>query len=300
MKRALVLAAVMAAGSLSLAAAGPGNQPPPSGAKVVELQKLKDNLYLLTGGGGNSLFLVTDLGVVLVDSKLAGWGQPILDKIRTVTPKPVTTIINTHSHGDHTGSNEFFPVSVEIVAQDNTRLNMDKMEAFKGARVNFLPKLMFREKMTLGGGKDRIDLFYFGPGHTGGDAWVVFPALRIMHVGDLMGGRQLPAIDFENGGSGLAYPDTLAKAAAAIKNVDTIIAGHGAPEPMKDLEQYIQLTRDFRDAVVSGYNHGMAISAIAEGWKVPERSRDFTAPADRVAANVRTIVAELTKPQPQP
>ena len=266
----------------------------------MELQKLKDNLYLLTGGGGNSVFLVTELGVVLVDSKLAGWGQAILDRIRTVTPKPVTTIINTHAHGDHTGSNEFFPTSVEIVAQDNTRLSMDKMEVFKGAKVNFLPKLMFREKMTLGSGKDRIDLFYFGPGHTGGDAWVVFPALRIMHVGDLLGGKQLPAIDFENGGSGLAYPDTLAKAAAAIKNVDTMVPGHGAPAPIKDLQQYVQLTRDFRDSVVSGYNHGMSISAIADGWKVPETSRDFTAPADRVKANVHAIVAELTRSQPQP
>jgi glyoxylase-like metal-dependent hydrolase (beta-lactamase superfamily II) len=299
-KRVFVLAAVVAAGSLSLATAGSRGQAAPSGPTVVELQKLKDNLYLLTGGGGNSVFLVTELGVVLVDSKLAGSGKAILDTIRTVTPKPVTTIINTHSHGDHTGSNEFFPTSVEIVAQENTRLSMDRMEAFKGVKVNFLPKLMFREKMTLGSGKDRIDLFYFGPGHTGGDAWVVFPALRIMHVGDLIGDRQLPAIDFENGGSGLGYPDTLAKAAAAIKNVDTIVPGHGAPAPVKDLEQYAQLTRDFRDAVVSGYNHGLSISTIADGWKVAERSRDFTAPADRVRANVRTIVAELTKPQPQP
>lgn len=299
MKRAFVLAAVMVVGGLSLLTAGSRDQPPPPGPKVMEMQKLKDNLYLLTGGGGNSVFLVTELGVVLVDSKLAGWGQSILDKIRTVTPKPVTTIINTHSHGDHTGSNEFFPTSVEIIAQDNTRLSMDKMEAFKGAKVNFLPKLMFREKMTLGSGKDRIDLFYFGPAHTGGDAWVVFPALRIMYVGDLVGGRQLPAIDFADGGSGLAYPDTLAKAAAAIKNVDTIVPGHGAPAPMRDLQEYVQLTRDFRDAVVSGYNHGMSISGIADGWKIPERSRDFTAPADRVKANVQTIVAELTKPQPQ-
>ncbi|MEO8257893.1 MAG: MBL fold metallo-hydrolase [Acidobacteriota bacterium] len=300
MKRALVLAAVMVIGGLSLLTAGSQDRPPSPGPKVVELQKLKDNLYLLTGGGGNSLFLVTELGVVLVDTKLAGWGQSVLDKIRTVTPKAVATIINTHAHGDHTGSNEFFPTSVEIIAQDNTRLNMDRMEAFKGVKVNFLPKLMFREKMTLGSGKDRIDLFYFGPGHTGGDAWVVFPTLRIMHAGDLIGGRQLPAIDLDNGGSGLAYPETLAKAAAAIKNVDTIVPGHGAPAPFKDLQDYVQLTRNFRDAVVSGYNHGMSISAIADGWKVPETSRDFTAPPDRVRANVQAIVAELTKSQPQP
>ena len=155
MTRVWVLTALVAAGAASLQVTGLSGQAPAEGPKVVELQKLKDNLYLLTGGGGNTAVFVTDLGVVLVDTKLAGWGQPILDKIKSVTNKPVTTIINTHAHGDHTGSNEFFPTSVEIVAQQNTRLNMDRQEAFKGLKVNYLPKLMFKEKMTLGGGKDR-------------------------------------------------------------------------------------------------------------------------------------------------
>ena len=153
MTRVWVLTALIAAGAASLQIAGLSGQAPADGAKVVELQKLKDNLYLLTGGGGNSAVFVTDLGVVLVDTKLAGWGQPILDKIKSVTNKPVTTIINTHAHADHTGSNEFFPTSVEIVAQQNTRLNMDRQEAFKGLKVNYLPKLMFKDKMTLGGEK---------------------------------------------------------------------------------------------------------------------------------------------------
>ena len=295
MKRAFVFGALMAFGSLSLLAGDPG-QLPPSAPKVLQLQKLRDNLYVLTGGGGNSLFLVTDLGVVLVDTKAAGWGQAVLDTIRTVTKLPVTTIINTHSHQDQTGGNDFFPTSVEIIAQDNTRLTMDKMDAFKGVRVNFLPKLMFRETMTIGSGKDRIDLYYFGPGHTGGDAWVVFPAQRVMHAGGLIVVGQLPVVDLDSGGSGLAYPDTLAKAAAAIKNVETIVPGDGAPVAMKDLQEYERFTRDFRDAVVSGYHHGLSISEVAEAWRLPERYRDFTAPQDRVKANVQAIFAELTRP----
>ena len=293
-KRAFVFGALMVLGSLSLAA-GPG-QLPASGPRVLQLQKLRDNLYLLTGGGGNSLFLVTDLGVVLVDTKATGWGQAVLDKIRAVTTQPVTTIINTHSHQDHTGGNDFFPTSVEIIAQDNTRLNMDKMDAFKGVKVNFLPKLMFRETMTIGSGKDRIDVYYFGPGHTGGDAWVAFPSQRVMHAGDLIAVKQLPVIDLDSGGSGLAYPDTLAKAAAAIKNIETIVPGNGAPLAMKDLHEYERFTRDFRDAVVSAYHHGLSVSEAAEAWRLPDRYRDFTAPQDRVKANVQAIFAELTRP----
>jgi cyclase len=295
MKRAGVLSALIAVGALSLTAAGSQRPAQRAGARVVEIQKLKDNLYVLTGGGGNSAAFVTDLGVVLVDTKLAGWGQPMLDKIRTVTTKPVTTIINTHAHADNTGGNEFFPTSVEIIAQENTRLNMDKMEVFKGPKVNFLPKLMFKDKMTIGSGKERIDLYYFGAGHTGGDSWVVFPALRLMHAGDMIETRQPPIIDAPSGGSGLAYPTSLAKAAAGIKNVDTIITGHGPMLGMKDLEEYAAFNKDFRDAVVSGYNHGLGLSEVAAAWKIPDRYRDYTAPPDRVTANVQAIFAELTR-----
>ena len=296
MKRAGVLSALIVVGALSLAAVTQGQ--PPTGPKVVELQKVKDNLYLLSGGGGNSAAFITDLGVVLVDTKLAGWGQPLLDKLKTVTTKPVTTIINTHAHSDHTGSNEFFPTSVEIIAQENTRLNMDKLDAFKGAKVNYLPKLMFKEKMTIGSGKDRVDLYYYGAGHTGGDAWVVFPALRVMHAGDMLVSRQLPAVDLDNGGSGLAFPDTLARAAAAVKNVDTIIPGRGPLMAMKDVDEYVQFNRDFRDATVSGFNHGLSISEVTDAWKVPDRYRGYTAMPERVKGNVQAIVSELTRTVP--
>ena len=293
MKRVGVLSALIVVGALSLAA---GSRAQPSTApKVVEVQKLKDNLFVLTGGGGNSAAFITDLGVVLVDTKLAGWGQPLLDKLKTVTTRPVTTIINTHAHNDHTGSNEFFPTSVEIIAQENTRLNMDKLDAFKGVKVNYLPKLMFKERMTIGSGKDRVDLYYYGAGHTGGDAWVVFPALRVMHAGDMLAFKQPPAIDLENGGSGLAFPDTLAKAAAAVKNVDMIIPGHGPLMTMKDVEEYAQFNRDFRDATVSGFNHGLGISEAADAWKLPDKYRGYTTTPERVKANVQSIFSELTR-----
>jgi len=288
------LAALIVLGTFTVAI---GSQRQPSGRADVELQKLKDNLYLLVGGGGNSAALVTDLGVVLVDTKLAGWGQPMLDKLKTVTSKPVTTIINTHAHGDSFSGNEFFPTSVEIIAQENTRLNMDKLDAFKGVKVNFLPKLMFKEKMTIGSGKDRVDLYYFGAGHTGGDAWVVFPAARVMHAGDMLMSKQPPIIDFENGGSGLAYANTLADA-ARLKNIDAVIPSHGPMMTMKDVEEYAQFNKEFRDAAVSGFNHGLGISEVADAWTLPDKYRGYAAPPDRVNANVRAIFSELTRTAP--
>jgi cyclase len=295
-RRALVLAALMAVGSAALALPSGGLQAPGAQRrKTVTLQKLKDSLYVATGGGGNSAIFITDLGVVIVDTKLPDWGQPLLDAIKTITSKPVTTIINTHAHSDHFGSNELFGTAVEIVAHENTRLAMDKMDAFKGGRVNFLPKLMFRDTMTLSAGRDRIDLYYFGPGHTNGDAWVVFRAARVVHAGDMFAEREPPVIDTAGGGSGLEYPATLGRAIAGIHNVDTIITGHGTPAPWRELSTYAEFTRHFRDVVVDAFHHGLSVNEIAAGWSLPARYRGYSAPPERVRADVEAIVGELSR-----
>src|SRR5206468_2772564 len=116
---------------------------------------------------------------------------------------------------------------VEIVTQENTAANMKKMPAFQEeAKKHGLPDRTFKDKMTLLRGKDAIDLYYYGSAHTDGDAFVVFRNLRVMHAGDAFATKGQPLIDANNGGSGVAYPQTIAKAARGIKNVDTVITGH--------------------------------------------------------------------------
>src|SRR5215470_15202398 len=187
MKRSVLLGVLIVSGVLSMAVAA--YQQPAAGPRVIDIQKLKDNLYVLTSStpgnaatfsGGNVAVFITDGGVTLVDDKLAGWGQAVLDKVKSVTNKPITRIINTHTHGDHTGNNNFFGANLEIVAQENTKTNMAKMDAFKGDNAKFLPSKTYTDKTTIGSGKDRIDLYYFGAGHTSGDTFVVFPALRVL------------------------------------------------------------------------------------------------------------------------
>src|SRR6476660_6562740 len=222
MKRGMVLGMLLGIGALATIKA----QPPAADApKVIEVEKVKDNLYVLRGanGGGNTAVFVTANGVTVVDAKNPGWGKPILDKIKELTPKPVTTLINTHTHGDHVSGNVDFPATVDIVVQENTKVNMEKMPIFKEHNNAGMAKRTFKDKMTIGSGKDRVDLYYFGPGHTNGDAIVVFPALRTAHIGDLFAGKNLPLVDGANGGSVLHHPDTLRKVHAGVKNVDTLI-----------------------------------------------------------------------------
>ncbi len=303
MKRVIVLGVLIAAGALALA--GIAYQGPPGGQgrggsqgpPVTEMQKVRDNLYMLTGGGGNTAAFITSGGVVVVDTKNAGWGQAILDKIRTVTDKPVTMIINTHTHGDHTGSNEFFGTTVEIVAHENTKANMARMDAFKGDKSKFLPGKTFKDKLTLLKGADQIDLYYFGPGHTSGDAWVVFKALRAMHAGDMFAGKNTPIIDTSNGGSAAEYGKTLAKAASTIKDVDTIITGHSPLMTPPDLKEYAEFNNDFIVWVQSEIKAGKSVDDAAAEYKIPEKYKGYTINnfMGGIKGNIQTAYNELKK-----
>jgi len=295
MKRLIILVTVLAAGAFSIAAAGyqqPSQGLPAAALAATQIEKVKDNLYMITGAdptdrnsfsGGNTGVFITDNGVVVVDTKLAGWGQVILDKIKTVTNKPVTTIINTHTHGDHTGSNEAFDGTVEFVAHENTKANMEKMDAFKGDKARFLPKKTFKDKMSIGSGKNRIDLYYFGRGHTNGDAWIVYTALRVMQTGDMFAWKDAPVIDRNNGGSGLEYAQTVGKVLAMVKDVDTLIVGHSPLRKPSELQEYQRFMNDFVTAVRAANKAGKSVdeatASINLNAKYPGYKNDRYKPA---------------------
>jgi cyclase len=294
MKRATVACGLMTVGALSLGVKA--FQPPAQqGPKVIEVEKVKDNLFMLKGGGGNTAVYVGASGVTVVDAKNPGWGQPILDKIKELTPKPVTLLINTHTHGDHVSGNVDFPATVDIVVQENTKINMEKMPIFKDNAGRGMAKRTFKDKMTLGSGKDRVDLYYFGRGHTNGDAWIVFPELRVVHAGDIFSGKNLPLLDMNNGGSGGEIGTTLTKAHAGIKNVDSIITGHSTLMKWDDLAEYAQFNKDFLADVQTGMKAGKSADEIAAGWKPAAKYKDYTIAEARLKTNVQAIVTEIKK-----
>jgi glyoxylase-like metal-dependent hydrolase (beta-lactamase superfamily II) len=278
MKRLISLGVLLAIAALSIGlAAQRGGQDQP---KVVQVDKIKDNLYVLKGGGGNTAVFITSNGVAVVDTKNPGWGAPLLDKIKSITNKPITTIINTHTHGDHTsGQMEFSGVTAEVITHENTKANMAKMEAYKKPEnAKWMPKRTFGDKMTVLSGNDRIDLYYFGRGHTNGDTWVVFPALGIAHLGDLFAGKNVPLVDYGNGGSGVGYPDTLTKGYNAIKNVDTVVTGH-SDTTMKwdDVRDYAAFNKEFLDWVRSEQKAGKSAEQAAGEYKVPNKFKGYSA-----------------------
>ncbi len=292
MKRSVILSAVMGVALATLAARGLGAQQPATGPNVAGIEKVKDNLYMVTGGGGNTAVFVTATGVVLVDTKLANWGQAIMDKVKTVTDKPVTHIINTHTHGDHVGSNEFFPASVEIVAHANVSLSMAKMPAFAdGTKKQAFPDKTYTDKLTVLSGKDAIDLYYFGAAHTNGDSFVVFRNLRTMHAGDAFASKGMPLLDVNNGGSGVAYPDTLAKVAGGIKNVDTVIPGHSPVMAWQDFVDYGEFNRAVLGAAQAAKKAGKTSDQAAAELVLPAKFKDYV--VTRAKDNMAIIYKQL-------
>lgn len=299
MKRVMALVALVVVGSLSVVVSGA--QAPPA-AKVIDIVKVKDNLYVLassspsnrdTFSGGNVAVFITDTGVTLVDTKLAGWGQVLLERIKSITNKPITTLINTHTHGDHTGNNELFGTTVDSIVQENTKTNMAAMDAYKGDKAQFLPKRTYKDKATIGAGKDRVELYYFGAGHTNGDTIVAFPELRIVHMGDLFPWKDAPFLDRANGGSGVSLPQTLQKAIAGLPAFDQVITGHHPVLPKADLVEFQRFTADLlaetQAAIKAGKTADQAAASLNLSAKYPSYK------AERLKPAVQAIYDELAK-----
>lgn len=271
-----------------------------------------DIVYVLLGGGGNSLAMMRDDGVVLIDTKLPAGGRQIRETIQAVSDRPVSTIINTHAHLDHAGGNQAFAEVKEIVAHERAKAAMQRLDAFQGSNARFLPNRIVTDRMSLFEGPDRIDLYYFGAGHTDGDLVVVFPEKRIAYFGDLFPSKSVPAIDTERGGSGVAFPETLARAAAGIKGVMQVVTGHeeglaaerdprassvdiSTPRTMRwaDVQEYAEFMHDFLEEVRRAIAAGKSPADAADSLKLPEKYKSYD--LQRARAGVEAIYGELRR-----
>lgn len=313
-RRARLDVRLVALSLVSLAAVPASGQEEEPKAVRIDTLSVMDTLYHLSGGGSNSLALIDEIngGVVLIDTKRPGWGPAVRDALDGVTDLPVTTIINTHAHPDHAGSNGEFEAAALIVAHENTRANMARMDLYSGTNAASLPTKTFADGFSLLEDIDRIELYHFGPAHTDGDIVVVFPAKGVAYMGGLFPSKATPVIDTRNGGSGVVFPDTLAKAVAGIQGVSRVITGHGqapvtyagrgrletgANRPWtgfmtwEDLKEYADFNRDFLAATERAFRAGLSVEEAAATLELPERYKDYG--MEHARANIEAIYDEL-------
>jgi cyclase len=195
-------------------------------APQLKLNKVKDDLYEIEGDGGNVAVYITNEGVILIDDKFEMDHEAIMSNVKSVTNQPIKFVISTHYHADHSGGNaKMYGENAEIISTVNSHNNIAnhvQSNAPPGvvpARITFTTE----EQVFLGG--KQVIARYVGRGHTNGDAVVYFPALKVLHTGDLMAGNT-PLIDYPGGGSLKDWPATL-DAAMKDFDFDTVIPGHG-------------------------------------------------------------------------
>jgi cyclase len=287
-RRALLLLVFV---SLALAVSAHAQLPP------IEVHKLRPNLLLVTGANANTVVFVRSRDVVVIDTKgpKAGWGRAVADAVKAFTNLPVTTIINTTASGDHVGGNpDFANSNVDIIAQESAAADMRKMTLmFTKPTGGGLPTRTFKDRLAVGSGADRLELYYFGPAHFRGDIFIVIPALRVLLTGDAFGGKFLPALGRANGGDGVEYPNTLTKALPLTRNIDMVITGHSGVAKPQDLELYRDFMRDFLESTRQAKRAGRSPAAAAQAWKVPSRYVGYEAEPAKVLAAMEWIYRQL-------
>ena len=190
------------------------------GAPPVEFKKISARLFEITGGqGASGGAYVGDNGVLIIDAKMdKNSVDQVIAGVKKITDKPIKYLVNTHSDGDHINGNQFFPPTVTIIAQENCR--QEFFVSRSGAApaqwsrpelAPFVPSITFRDKMDVYLGSKKVELWYFGVGHTTGDAVVYFPEEKVAFLGDQVFLDRAPLIHAYKGGNSLEQVKTLTK-----------------------------------------------------------------------------------------
>jgi cyclase len=235
----------------------------------IKTLKLSDNLYMLQGSGGNMGLSVGPDAVLLIDDQFAPLTPKIETAIKAVSPKPVTIVVNTHWHGDHTGGNVNLGKSgAMIVAADNVRkrLSSEQLIEFMNAKSpptakEGLPMVTFSQEMTFHINGDEVNVFHAPRAHTDGDAIVHFRKSNVIHMGDLFFNGFYPFIDYSTGGTPDGMIAAADRALALANDTTKIIPGHGPLATKADLKTY----RDMLGAVVPRIK-----ALVKEGKKLDE------------------------------
>jgi cyclase len=286
--------------ALLIGSASPARaQMPPGGGELapIEVQKVRPNLFLVTGAHANTVVFVRSKDVVVIDTKgpRPWWGSAIADEVKRLTKLPITTVINTSASGSHVGGNPAFANGkIEIIAHEHAPADMRFMRLmFPKPTGGGLPTRIFKDRLTVGAGADRLELFYFGPTTNRSSIFVVIPALRVMLTGVAFADKTLPALTRPAGGNGVEFHSTLTRALALTRDIDMIIPGRDGVTKPQDLEVHRDFMRDFLAYARQAKQAGKTQAAAAKAWKLPARYVGYKADPTLVVGGLGTIYRQL-------
>jgi cyclase len=255
----------------------------------LKTERVKGDLYMISGEGGNVALYTTSEGVVLVDNMFDRNHADILTQIKTVTDTPLRYVLNTHQHDDHAGGDLKMLPLAEVIAHKNVRANLKDLkrpyyEDTPGTPIG-LPRVTFSDELAVNLGDKEVQARYFGRGHTSGDAIAYFPEVRAIHTGDLYlnfprrprpdGSPRPPGagiyVDYVQGGSFLDWTRTLD---GVLKlDFEIVIPGHGPVATKADLARFnadIGIMRTRLATLIKGGSSKADVAKVLEddyGWR---------------------------------
>ena len=256
----------------------------------ITVTKAGKNVYMLQGAGGNIGLVATDEGLLLVDDQFAPLADKIEQAMLSVNKQPIKYIVNTHYHGDHTGSNEHFAKHAPIFAHKNVRTRLDNNPKIKKSA---LPVVTYDNGVTIHLADETIKLTHIPNAHTDGDTIVYFEQANVLHTGDLFFELGFPYVDLKAGGSVKGY---LASVDYMINNFPddvVVIPGHGKLTDKKGLQATAKMLRYSIDKVSSLLADGKTeaeILAIGIGEQYQHLSWQFITEEKWL----KTLVEDLT------
>jgi cyclase len=251
---------------------GQGGRGPAAGQTIEKIRQLKPNLYMITGGGANTLIRVTGEGLIVVDTKNPGDEnyRRLIEEIRSVSNLPVKYVLNTHHHPDHVGTNQkFIDAGAQVVGLEALKTRMASDPRTKD--IPGLPTMTFAKDYVLKFGGAEVQAHSFGRGHTGDDTMVYFPDLKVVMVSDQIT-NNTPIVDFANGGSAVEWTQILDDVLKL--DFDMAIPGRGEPKSRAEVQAFraafASLISRASDAIRAGATRDQLASEVKTddlGWQ---------------------------------
>jgi len=245
---------------------------------TVQLKAISPDLFEIVGGrGANGGVYIGDAGVLIIDSKMNQQSvDQVITEIKKVTDKPIIYLVNTHSDGDHISGNKFFPKSVTFIAHENCRKDFflpkrdgSPSEWNEPELAPFIPSITFREKMDIYLGSKKVELWYFGIGHTTGDAVVYFPAQKTAFIGDQIFISRPQLIHSYKGGNSFEHVKNLSKMLETI-DAEKFCSGHAEIIDRATIKNHIEQMKKRQEKVKKMIEQGMTLDEIKNEFEENE------------------------------
>ncbi|WP_231517816.1 MBL fold metallo-hydrolase [Alteromonas stellipolaris] len=229
----------------------------------IEATALKGSVHMLTGMGGNIGVSAGDDGILIIDDQFAPLAEKIAAALGELGSDKPKYVINTHYHGDHTGSNAFFHShkGATILAHDNVRFRLANDEKVS---PDALPAITYENGIKLHFNGETIHIMHLESGHTDGDSIVWFEQPDVMHTGDLFFNGVFPFIDLKSGGSVKGYIESVKQVMAKIDDDTVLIPGHGALSNKAEYTTFLAMIEETFAFVKAQKAQGKSLEAITE------------------------------------